>query len=274
MGRVSLHDFNNGRGLKDTQADRLGIRLADPKIPGDVWVYGQFYQTTRFRPGLVVRHAGATNIADGTATAAAAIGSNILEDTGEFANDDFRGALGYIDSGDGSGQSFYVVDVLNDDTIEIAILSGVDSYPSLPGDTGWRTALTTSSTYVLTLPGRFYVAGSGAEERIAGVCKVDVTPTADYKPYGVVKQKGSIMGRWDQSNSTVPTLNGYVRHLANGLIAGVATLGRTAIGLADAVPAGTADELIPITLTSIFDTPPSYRFAPDTEVVLNRYTIK
>ena len=84
----------------------------------------------------------------GTLTTAQAVGSNLIKDTDEFANDDFRGAIGIIDSNDGIGQTFQVLRVVDKDTLEIALLFEED------GKSGWKTALTTASTYELMFPGR------------------------------------------------------------------------------------------------------------------------
>ena len=185
MSREMMNNWDHGHGLTENQGHRLGIRRPDPFGNG-IWIFGQFWEAKAMKPGMALRHAGAGEIADGTVTAEAPEGTNLLKDTSEFAADDFVGALGTIYDGKGEGQNFYVVEMVDPSTIRVVVLTGTTDRSR---DTGWRTALDSTSKFRLWMPGRFYI-GDGNTKLNAGVIQTAVTPTAGYRPYGWIKCTG------------------------------------------------------------------------------------
>ncbi len=239
MSREILWRFKRGQGVHDQQLDILGRIVPDPDGDG-AWCYGQFFENGTYEVGMAVRHATSADVADGTATAAAAKGTRFLEDTGEFDADDFVGAIGYIHQGTGAGQSFYVTKMINANKIQIHLLSDVSSIPA--NGVGWATALTTSSKYRIRFPGRFYIADAIGDLN-AGITKAKIVVTAGYKPFGYVKCKGDIFGRFDASG-TAPAAGGLVSVTTGGLLIG--STSSRAIGRAYFVETLAADGLAPI----------------------------
>ena len=262
MSREVMRDFDGGHGLTEQQQATLGIILPDPDGNG-AWCYGQFYENGTYDVGVAVRHASLGNLISnsgaGEVTTDAAIGTRILEDTGEFDGDDFVGAIGYIYEGGGEGQRFWITKMLNDDKVQIALLNGASGRT---GELGWETALTTASKYNLRLPGRFYL-GDAISEELAGCIQTKVVVTDDYKPFGWVKCKGRGVGRVDISGTT--TAAGGLLSIAThdgttgvGNIMGAGGTVARAIGRAPFADALSADG----TLEMIMDFPdwgPSFR---------------
>ena len=196
--------------------------------PGDKWAYVEFTPGT-YENGIVVRDAKSSDLVGnsgvGTVTAASAIDSILLTDTGEFANKDLRGAIGTIYEGAGAGQSFFVKKVRDANTIEIRLLKS--------GGAGWETAITTASKYRLFLPGRVYIAAAASENKIRGVVpyKSFTVPTGEFR-YGYVRKTGIGEGLVD-GDDTAMSGNGQVTVTTGGKIIGAAnTLAgvRSAIG--------------------------------------------
>ena len=212
---------------------------------GDKWSYVEFTPGTYAR-GVVVRDAKSSDLVGnsgvGTVTAAAAIGSTILEDTGEFASKDLRGAIGTIYQGSGHGQSFFVKKVRDADTIEIQLLKLAGS--------GWEIALSTTSLYRLFLPGRVYIAAAAAGNKIRGVVPYEefTVPTGEFR-YGYARKTGIDDGFIDVSGTALSS-NKEVTVTTDGLIIGapdtVAGV-RGAIGTSANGDSGAgADHLMPI----------------------------
>ena len=135
------------------QHHRVGISVPDQW--DRLWTYCMFpggASGTTYNKGELLADSLSADLLGnsgvGTLTEAQAVGSNLIKDTDEFADDDFRGAIGLINSNDGIGQVFQVLRIVDKDTLEIALLFEGD------GKSGWKTALTTSSTYELMFPGR------------------------------------------------------------------------------------------------------------------------
>ena len=256
MSREVMRDFDGGHGLTEQQQATLGIILPDPDGNG-AWCYGQFYENGTYPVGTVVKHAAQgdliSNGGAGEVTAAAVAGSRILTDDGEFDGDDFVGALGYIYDGDGKGQNFWIEKMLNDDSIQIVLLS---STIGRPRTIGWDTPLASGSKYHLRFPGRFYKATAITDEN-AGCIQTQVTVTDDYKPFGWVKCKGRGVGRID-FDGTGTVAGGLLAPTTDGLLVGAQATAARAIGRASFTDALDADGLIPVD----FDFPdwgPSFR---------------
>ena len=215
---------------------------------GDLWDYVEFTPGT-YKEGLLVRDQQQADFVangSGTVTAAAAVGTNVLQDTGEFANKDLRGAIGVIDSGGGIGQIFQV---RSHDTNELQIVV----HGSEENNRGWETALTTSSTYNLTIPGRVEIASASIND-VRGVVqyKDPFTVPSGELWYGYVRRTGIGPALCDNTGTTNPIRNNrFVTPAASGLVQGVpSTLTVAAlsyvIGRAISVNPTGADSLIPV----------------------------
>ena len=196
--------------LEEEQQHRLG--LTSPDQWGDEWSYVEFIAGT-YKRGHVVRDIPYNvligNSGVGSVTAAAAAGTFTLEDTGEFASDDFRGAIGLIDGGAGEGQHFIVQKVIDDDKLRITMFNG----------RGWETALATDSRYRLVLPGRadLSVSTSG---HVRGVIQRDgfTVPTGETR-HGWVKKTGVAAVIRDNSGVDFST-EGFVIPTTAGAVIG------------------------------------------------------
>ena len=220
---------------------------------GDLFSYVEFPAGT-YRKGIILRDAKSADLIStsgvGTLTAAAPVGSTTLQDNGEFANKDLRGAIGSIFEGAGIGQSFFVKSVAKDgNSIEIQLLKRSGE--------GWETALNTTSKYRLFLPGRVYIAPSTSTNKIRGVQIYDnfTVPTGEFR-YGFVRKTGIDDGLIDASGSVAG--NGLVTCTTGGLIVGT-TSALAGIGeAANGDISGNVDTLMPIEFM-IFNTRRSLR---------------
>lgn len=222
------------------QHHRLGISAPDSW--GRIWSYVGFSGGT-YKPGRIVRD---VPVVTGTVTTAAAAGTNLLVDSGEFANDGWlRGAIGVITnaSGEGTGQVFQVIRRIDDDTLEIALITDASGQRK-GGNPGWETALTTSSTFTLRLPGR--VSESiAAPARVRGVFQAEadlVVPTNEER-YGWVLQRGLGLGDFpvDPGGNAAIGVDANVRTAASGQVRGGATgvvVGYTIYEIPDTAAAG------------------------------------
>ena len=167
---------------------------------------------TTYNPGELLRDSVAQDLLSGsgtddrvgTPTATAEIGTNQLKDTGEFANDDLRGAIGMIVASDGRSQIFQVTKVVDKDTLEIALISDEDGIVDGQGTkSGWKTALATTSTYRLYFPGRVQKGIDPTQEnhRIIprGVMQSKAVVPANKFRYGWALQEGIGVGKLDVS---------------------------------------------------------------------------
>ena len=291
MSREVLQDFDDGHGLTEAQQNTLGIWVPDPE--DGYWVYGQFYENGTYKTGHVVRHAAGADLlsdADGAVSESVPAGSTYLVTAGKFAGKAFKGAIGYIYDGAGEGQTFYIRDMIPDDSdrVEIGILSSATRRPRAPG---WDIALDNTSKFRLWLPGRFYFGDGLATDLTAGVCQTELTVTDGYKPFGWAKCEGGAFALQDDDATNRLTFNGPVLHAAGGLVEGApgdvapassfnnwagsqteinenvdainaihSTMAR-AIGRADFAPMDSAadtDTLVSVTLTNIPQRRPSY----------------
>ena len=232
--------------LEEEQQHRLG--LTSPDQWGDEWSYVEFTPGT-YNKGHIVRDLPFGDVANGTVTAAAAIGTFTLQDTGEFSSDDFRGAIGHIHDGHGQGQRFIVQRVMNANTLRITLFNG----------RGWETALTTNSKYRLILPGRVEHAG-GVNQHLRGACQADnFTVPANETRYGWVKKTGLAECLRDNSGTDIPS-EGIVRATTGGLIIGATNIADSlGIALLGNPDEGTDDFLIPVDLR-ITNNAMSFRF--------------
>ena len=147
-----------GGVLEEIQRRPLGDIVVDNS--GREWVYGRFDQTLSI--GDLVRDAVTDDLVTpdssqvyASITTAAAVGTNYLTDSGAFTDKKFVGAIGDIVAGDGLGQKFSIIRMVDANRVEIEVLAELSSLVD-SGDEGWQTALTTSSKYVLALPGAFF----------------------------------------------------------------------------------------------------------------------
>lgn len=202
------------------QHHRLGISAPDDW--GRIWSYVAFSPGT-YRQGRIVRDVPVTT---GTVTTAAAKDTNLLKDTGEFANDGWlRGAIGIITnaSGNGTGQVFQVVRRIDDDTLEIALITDASGDRKGGNNPGWKTALTASSTFTLRLPGR--VSESiAAPARVRGAFQAEnnlVVP-ANEERYGWVLQRGLGLGDFiaDPGGGSDVDVDASVRTAGSGQVRG------------------------------------------------------
>jgi hypothetical protein len=273
-----LVNFRDGLRTHTEQKYTLGQIGRDAH--GDYWSYVQFFETVV--AGNVIRDARATDLlsgATGTVTANAAADAQTLADTGEFANDDFVGAIGQT-LGDtvanGAGQGFHILEMIDDDTIRVAVHHG-DADPR-EANQGWETALVGSSTtYAIWMPGRVY-QGDGITDIVRGVTQMDVTVVAGAEPYGWVKQTGPGWLKLDVSDAAIPVVGEGLVPAAAGLAIGMTAGGTTADEVAAVIArntlgdiAGTVDALMFVNL-QIFNWAKSYR-SPDRDHAYNNVTI-
>ena len=184
------------------QHHRVGISVPDQW--NRLWTYCLFpggSSGTTYNKGELLADSLSADLLDnsgvGTLTAVQAVGSNLIKDTDEFANDDFRGAIGIIDANDGIGQVFQVLRVADKDTLEIALLFEAD------GKSGWQTALSTSSTYELMFPGRVKKApiASPYAQINRGFIQEALTVPANESRYGWALQQGLGVAAHDNTDT-------------------------------------------------------------------------
>ena len=202
------------------QHHRLG--LTTPDDWGRKWSYVAFSPGT-YRQGRVVRD---IPVITGTVTTAAEADTNLLVDSGEFANDGWlRGAIGVITnaSGEGTGQVFQIIRRINDDTLEIALITDANGKKKGGNNPGWETALTTSSTFTLRLPGRVSESiATGARVRGVFQAEDDLVVPANEERFGWVLQRGLGLGDFpaDSADYTAIGADTNVRTAASGQIRG------------------------------------------------------
>lgn len=184
------------------QHHRVGISVPDQW--DRLWTYCMFpggSSGTTYNEGELLADSLSADLLSssgvGTLTEEQAVGSNLIKDTDEFTDDDFRGAIGIIDSNEGIGQVFQVLRVIDKDTLEIALLFEGD------GKSGWKTALTTSSTYELMFPGRVKkVPTTGLFAQIyRGFIQEALTVPAKENRYGWALQQGLGVAAHDSSDT-------------------------------------------------------------------------
>lgn len=210
------------------QQHRLGIR--EPDRWGELWTYVEF-PPGQYHGGRIYRDMLSSDLLSssgvGTPTATSPAGSNVLKDTGEFANKKYlKGALGEITQGAGAGQNFIVLDVPDDNTLIISL----DTLNHIKKTQGWRLAIDTTSRYKLVLPGRIVVAAIATMLTRGILQRLGFTVPAGETRYGWLKQTGKIRVTKDNSGvslshdeGVVPTTNGLAiatgasnRHLSIG----------------------------------------------------------
>lgn len=171
--------------------------------------------------------------ATGTVTANRAAGIKLLDDTGEFTGDDYRGFYG-MTLGDtianGAGQSFWIREMIggNDDTIRIECLYGYDTINNIPlrsADGGWVTALVSGlTTYQLWCPGLVTPCGNQPNfVRCVPLIPIDVSEAPYF--YGVCK--GNAPVRIDVSGDAL-VIKEWLTALGTGRAEGLTAAGTTA----------------------------------------------
>ena len=207
-------NFKDGVKRTKNQLHRLGIVVPDGA--GDLWSYVQFAEDIAY--GDVVRDAaGADLVANsgiGTLTAAGAVGTHLLKDTGEFAEDSDEwvvGAVGWVHEGPAQGSAFYVRKRIDDDTLEIEMLST----PSGRGGDGWPVPVSTATKYSLSLPGLVFKGTA------AGITRGVAQAAAKSGEYGFVKQTRNAAVNIDADGAVLTRGQGLVP-VADGLVAGYA----------------------------------------------------
>jgi hypothetical protein len=238
----------------DVQRRRLGSDIYDTR--SNRWVYVQFQEIgiigQTYRDAETVDIAGAS---PGAVTAVSAIGSRILNISGEFNDPDYIGAFGQVGGGDGHGQVFYITDPMPDsaDIAEIALIGDNAGAPvNVPDDPGWVTALSLNSRVQMVAPG-YGLIGGAPFEFIRGVLQRDVV-LADLNKFGYVMAEGVGVARLDQSSGNTPVPAEPIIPVANGLVTGVGTLtvGQLASSIGESLFGNIAysgDELIWVQLT-------------------------
>lgn len=238
-----LIDFNEGRQLHRVQQARLG-ELATDDI-GNTWSYVQFREAVNI--GDVVRDANHDDLrvaagTEATVSAAAAIGTNRLTDSGQFVartgtgylrgGDDIRGAIGAIVDGAGEGQNFIVTNRINNDTIEVLVMSSATGFVT---DGNWSVPLTNASTYRLAFPGVVYEGDALTDSNnVRGFSQVNVGNN-ELGRYGWVQQTGLGFVRLDSSDANVPDIGEGLVLAGNGLVRGFTTAGVTAAEAANII---------------------------------------
>ena len=228
------------------QHHRLGIVAPDDW--GRIWSYvalsGGSAAAITYNPGKVVRD---IPVQTGTVTTAAAADTNLLVDSGEFANKGYlRGAIGVITnaSGEGTGQVFQVIRRIDDDTLEIALIMDASGKRKAGNNPGWETALTTSSTFTLRLPGRVSESvATGARVRGVFQAEADLVVPTNEERYGWVLQRGLGVGDFiaDPGGAAAVGVDTNVRTAASGQVRGGATgvvVGYTVYEIPDAAETG------------------------------------
>lgn len=235
------------------QHHRVGINT--PDTWSRIWTYCMFKggnSDVTHQVGTVFRDAISTDLlsaAEGTVTTIAAVDTNVLTDSGEFTNDDLRGAVGQIVEDAGEGQVFQVLGSKKDDatnSILIALIAAADGSRQDGQRPGWQTALAVTSKYRLSFPGRV-VRSVAASKLIRGVLQSRFTLPSNETLYGWLLQRGPGLFRLDTSETAV-TVGGDIRTAAGGLVVGgsngtkigTCTLGDLA-GSTDAVIRGIAE---------------------------------
>lgn len=256
MNTLSL----NFRQRTTDQKHRLAINVGGDE-PGDEWSYVQFREDVGFGDVVIDSH-NATLVTGGigTVTAAAAIGTRLLKDTGEFAEDDDKwlvGAVGYIHEGTGQGTFFYVTKVVDDDTLEIEVISS----PTGLTKGGWPVALATDTKYALMLPGLV------TKSTVAGIVRGVAQAPAKKGEYGFVKKRGWGMVDIDAAGNALGETLG-IAPIAGGQAAGFAGT-VTALNVFRSIGrypfrdlTGTTDRVVPVCL-KIENDCISYRYSDD-----------
>ena len=222
--------------LEREQQHTLGIVETDKG--GDNWSHVEFPAGT-YVQGQVIRDSLTADIVGnsgvGSVTAAAAVDTRELKDTGEFSAKQYlRGAIGEIYQGGGQGQKFIVVAVADADTLIISVEGK-----------GWQTALTTASRYNLILPGRAIVATAGSPFVRGVIQREGFTVPANETRYGWVKMTGLLQAQKDNSGTAFAANQGVVPTTGGLVIGSGAAPNGLSIGIpAFTEPGGTADALV------------------------------
>lgn len=207
------------------QHHRVGITVPMEE-GGGVWTYCMFpggSSGMTYPAGAVLRDSVAADLLSGsnagrtgTVTEVAAVGTNLLKDTGEFASKKYlRGAIGQIVASDGEGQKFQVINVPDDDTLEIALISNSAS----GNKPGWETALAATSEYRLWFPGLVHLSAATGSI-IRGVLQAECVVPANEHRYGWAGQRGDLDFKIDASGTAIGSPGTPLRSAGSGLVQG------------------------------------------------------
>ena len=198
MGSISFA-AGYGRGVNPQPETPLGI----PIDAGGGEMFRSVLIGEAWDEGTVLTDASHTDLVTatetvGTPTAAAAVGTRVLADTGNYGNANLLvGAVGTITSGAGSGQSFIVTEVPNANTLHVYVFAADGN--RVNGNGGWETALTTASQYRLSQPG-MATKFAAATDRVIGVACGDVAAT-DVGKYTQAQSCGAGLVLYDSTTT-------------------------------------------------------------------------
>ena len=208
--------------LHETQSFLLGERVKDNKTQTE-WTYVRFDEILNV--GDFVRDsvtADLVAIESGTTyaqvTAISAIGSNLLIDSGQFADKDYVGAFGMIADNAGVGQMFYIEAMDDVNQVKIRVIATAAGRLGLGDDRGWQVALAADSQYRLRFPGAVR-QGDGVNGFGRGFVQRAIV-AADLGKYGFVCNKGLCFGRFLADDSTIANQGTPFVPLSGGRITG------------------------------------------------------
>ena len=208
--------------LHETQSFLLGERVKDNKTQTE-WTYVRFDEILNL--GDFVRDSITADLVAVVAStqyaqvsAISAIGSNLLIDSGQFADKDYVGAFGAIRNNAGVGQMFYIEAMDDVNQVKIRVIATAAGRLGLGDDRGWQVALAADSQYRLRFPGAVR-QGDGLRDFGRGFVQRAIV-AADLGKYGFVCNKGLCFGRFDRDESTIANLGTPFIPDAGGLITG------------------------------------------------------
>ena len=255
--------------LHEDQRARLGIGITD--INGERWGYIRIREAMNF--GQVVRsskHADLVTTDPGAVSEDAPAGSSRLPTDNGFqltgVTQDLRGAYGYISAGAGIGQQFYILENIND-VATVFVLTGNTNRNN---NTGWATALDSTSRFLLFFPGEGR-QGDGISDLVEGVMQVEAT-SEDIGKFCWVKRSGVTPVLADGSGRDL-TAGGRVVPTEGGLVQS-ASGANAGIGQALAATSyGDAEDYLALVNLTIPDGPLSYTYA-NTRNAFNQVTVR
>lgn len=180
-------------------------------VDGGTYTYVQFLEAASTGDVLAdVDHHGLVGQAGAVAlTSASAVKSRSLVATGKFTSNYLVGALGLITEGPGTGQSFVIVEKKSDDEVRIMLKRDASGVKPVK-DYGWRVALTTSSKFRLSAPGRVKKATSDLRQVLRGILEIYDVESTDVGSWGWVRQEGPTQAAYDVSSSSDISPGGYL----------------------------------------------------------------
>lgn len=266
-------NFKDGQRFTNDQKHQLGIVV--PDAVGDNWSYVQLHEDLDLGLGVYDMYGSDFFTGGiGTLTAAAAVGTALLVDSGAFTAalaPALPGAIGFIHDGAGQGTSFYIEEVIDTNTLRIRVITTQAGGFSKDGK--WPVALTTASDYSIDAPGVVKKWAATSKKR-RGVIQAEDGGKAGQ--FGFVKQTGRGILKIDVSGNALGN-GGLVTAAGSGLGQGAAATPTVANLLAKVGTwsfidiAGSTDRYGLVNL-DIVNEDLSYRL-PDDKVALNRIDV-